>query len=249
MVLPHRDVSSVLLHDGLACRANERRMKSSLVVRLDEIQTALRPFLAGRGFRIRGRGFNRTTGDGLTQVVELQMGRFEPPGHVEAAGLNRISYGKFTLNLGVYIPEAAEASGIVAKGFVRETFCAIRARIGSLAPDRHDVWWNIDDAAAPLVEELQNRLQYHGLPFLETFNSRDSVLQECHATAYEYPVFFPVQRMVCAAILVRFGRPDEARTLFVEHLTATADRPRHAPYVYAFAERLGLSLPDPETSV
>jgi len=60
--------------------------KSTYASALDDIQAALRPFLKGCGFKVRGRTFNRPTEDGLTQVVSLQMGASDPPGTTSILG-------------------------------------------------------------------------------------------------------------------------------------------------------------------
>ena len=72
--------------------------KSDLATTLDELQAKIRPALKERGFRARGRAFNRTTSDGLTEVVRLQMGSFDPPGTAYIPGLRENLYGKFTVN-------------------------------------------------------------------------------------------------------------------------------------------------------
>ena len=77
---------------------------------LDAILLDLKPFLKEREFRVRARAFNRTTIDGLTQVVQFQMGSFQPPGTQEIPGLRPNLYGRFTVNLGVYVPES-QATG------------------------------------------------------------------------------------------------------------------------------------------
>src|SRR5882762_9371836 len=100
--------------------------KSDLVNQMDEIQAKLRPLLKDEGYRVRGRTFNRTTHDGLTQVLNFQMGSFDPPGTTYIPGLRENLYGKFTVNLGVYVPEVAlYHGGSEARSFVREHNCCI----------------------------------------------------------------------------------------------------------------------------
>jgi hypothetical protein len=54
--------------------------KSTYAEAVAEIQSALRPVLKARGFKVRGRTFNRGTEDGLTLVISIQMGASDPPG-------------------------------------------------------------------------------------------------------------------------------------------------------------------------
>lgn len=61
--------------------------KSDLAKQMDEIQARLCPLLKDEGYRVRGRTFNRTSLDGLVQVVNFQMGSFDPPGTTCIPGL------------------------------------------------------------------------------------------------------------------------------------------------------------------
>jgi hypothetical protein len=118
--------------------ANE---KSDIAKSLDGLQAKLRPVLKEYGFRARGRIFNRTTSDGLTQVVNLQMGRFDPPGTTYLPGLRENLYSQFTVNLGVFVPEVAKHVGAAPpKSLIQESHCCVRARLGQLGPERRDVW-------------------------------------------------------------------------------------------------------------
>ena len=94
---------------------------------MDEIQASVRPFLKELGFR--ARAFNRLTSDGITHVIEFQMGRFDPPG-THYVGFKKNWYRKFTVNVGVYVPELHEYSFPGAKlSFVHEYHCWIRERL------------------------------------------------------------------------------------------------------------------------
>jgi Domain of unknown function (DUF4304) len=88
--------------------------------------------LAEYGFRARGRVLNRRTSDRLTEVVQIQMGSFDPPGTTYVPGLRENRYGKFTINLGVFVPEVAERQGQKPpNSFVREYHCCVRTRLCS----------------------------------------------------------------------------------------------------------------------
>src|SRR3989338_4695739 len=97
---------------------------SNYVEAVDNIQGALRPFLKENGFKVRGRTFNRTTEDGLTQVVNIQMGASDPPGTTHIPGLRENLHGLLTVNLGVYVPEVARHhGGGEAKSWVQDYHC------------------------------------------------------------------------------------------------------------------------------
>ena len=183
--------------------------KSEPAKQMDALQAALRPALQRWGFRGRGRTFNRGTQDGLTQVISLQMGSFDPPGTTPIPGLSRILYGRFAINLGVYIPEVARYhGGGEAKAVVQEYNCCVRARIGGLGPEQSDLWWDLVQGAS-LAGEIQKRLERDGLPFLERFKSRDAVLHELMSPGGE--AFDRPARIVCGIILATRQRLDEAR--------------------------------------
>lgn len=85
--------------------------KSALATSLDALQAHLNPWFRQAGFRKHGRTYNRTTTDGLTHVVGFQMGSFDPPGTTHIPGLRENLYGRFAVNLGVYVPEVAVITG------------------------------------------------------------------------------------------------------------------------------------------
>lgn len=115
--------------------------KSEVARAMDLIQKRLAPDLKARRFGMRGRTFNRKSSDGLTHVRSVQMGSFDPPGTTYHPRLRENLYGRFTVNLGVYVPEVAAAlyGGGAAGNWVRESSCCIRARLGELGNERADI--------------------------------------------------------------------------------------------------------------
>lgn len=219
--------------------------KSDFVNQLDEIQAKLRPLLKDEGYRVRGRTFNRTTADGLVQVINFQMGSFDPPGTTYIPGLRENLYGKFTVNLGVYVPEVAlHHGGGEAKSFVHEYNCCIRARLGD-TPEKKDFWWVVrpDDE---VISDLTKELVRHGLPFLNRFDSRDKILHELMDLTEN--IFLSPPRIVCAIILRARGDMNAARPL-LEAQSRETRNPKHPEYVRALAQRLGLGNLDGEQIV
>lgn len=72
---------------------------------LDDIQDVLAPLFKARGFRKRGRTYNRVNADGLTEVINFQMGPSNPPGTVYMPGVREDIHGLFVVNLGIYVPQ------------------------------------------------------------------------------------------------------------------------------------------------
>ena len=213
--------------------------KSDFHVAVDDIQATIRPWLIERGFRVRGRAFNRVTDDGLTDVLSIQMGAFDPPGTVPIPGLRENLHGLFTVNLGVYIPEVAlHHGGGGPKLWVHEYHCAIRARLGELCSDGHDVWWRAE-ASSEVIDAVRESLRVAGLPWLGRFASRSQILNELRDPSAQRWGGPP--RIVRAIILAARGEAVEARSLLgAQASDRTIVNPQHTSYVRELALRLGL---------
>ena len=209
---------------------------------MDEFQLALTPLLRHDGFRKRGRTYNRTTPDGLVQVVSLQMGAFDPPGTLHIKGLRENLHGLFTVNLGVYVPELAERRGRAARDWVKDYDCAIRQRLGSLLSEQVDEWWPIS-SSPDLVREVWRALSEVGIPFLDSFGSRDGILRMWDGVSENLSGGEP-PRIVLAVIQLERGNREEARRLLAAQ-ARESDVAAHTEYVHRFAATLGLA-PLPE---
>lgn len=217
--------------------------KSEFTQALDLMLASFRPFMKAAGFRARTHTFNRVTADGLTQVVQFQMGAFDPPGSPPFPGISENLYGRFTVNLGVYVPEVGRyMSGRVPTSFIHEYHCCVRARLGKLGPENADVWWYAD-ANERTWREVQQRIERDGLTFLERFRSRDSILTDIQWwEAGRYSETGGPQRITCAIILAFRGELDPARSLLAEQ-ASEAERKGllpHAQFVRELAEKLGV---------
>lgn len=212
--------------------------KSDPAKTLDELQAKLRPALKECGFRARGRAFNRMTSDELTEVVQLQMGRFDPPGTTYVPGLRENLYGKFTVNLGVFVPEVAEQyGGGASKSFVQEYHCCIRTRMPLLGPEHRDVWWDVRTDEA-LAQELLQRITRDAIPFFRNFETRDAILEQWLGVP-KSPYAITPPRIVCAIILAKRGQSEDARVLLAAQAKETLN-PGHPAYVRGLADKLGL---------
>jgi hypothetical protein len=217
--------------------------RSKAAEEMDELQEQLRPLLEEHGFRMRSRTCNRATFDGLIHVINFQMGRFDPPGTSYVPWFRKNRYGKFTLNVGVYVSEVASTFGIRAHPFAQEVDCCIRARLGALGPERADRWWDLP-ARPKATADLRTRIERDAFPFLARFESRDSVLQELGRAEEVSGVGGP-PRIVCAIILAHRGQVENARNLLATQIRLAAD-PKHTEYVHTLADRLGLGRIDPQ---
>ena len=233
--------------------------KSELAKALDELQSGLRVVLKVHGFRARGRTFNRPKPDGLIDVVNLQMGAFDPPGTQPILPYRPNLYGRFTVNLGVYVPEAeslltplehrmnagprdAPLEPWRPPEFVQEYRCHVRRRLGELASETGDRWWTIQSDPT-LLADLQARLERDALPFFERFGSRDRILGEL---GRGQPTQESPPRILCALVHFARGERTEARALLQRQADETrVSHPGHSGYVREIAVGLGLGELDP----
>ena len=123
------------------------------------------PLLKSAAFRKRRHVFNRTAEPGLVQVVSFQMGQFLDGG----------LYGRFTINLGVYVPEMVLDEHARRADWVRESHCQLRQRVGLLLAPPADVWWSLDDPAEA-ANVARDALVNAGLPWLDRLASRQAIL-------------------------------------------------------------------------
>jgi hypothetical protein len=101
------------------------------------VVASIAPLLKTAGFRKRSNSFNRRSAGDLTHVVNFQMGPFMPPGTQEFPPIRVNLYGKFTVNVGVFVPGLARRLGRPeTPTWVNEYDCHLRGRIGLLMPAR-----------------------------------------------------------------------------------------------------------------
>lgn len=214
--------------------------KSAFANAVDVIQTACAPVLKPAGFRKRGRTHNRSTEDGLVQVIAFQMGASDPPGATHIPGLSSDLHGLFTVNLGVYVPEVAEWTGTPAKAFVSESDCTIRSRLVRAADtEADDLWWPAD-ATGPVPDEIRRRLERDGLALLDRYATRDAILADIDEDAVSHPHMLAPPRMVGGIILAERGDRAGARHLFERQKDAALSGGRigHADYIAGLIARL-----------
>ncbi|MEI2454819.1 MULTISPECIES: DUF4304 domain-containing protein [Lysobacter] len=179
------------------------------------VASGLAPLLKSHGFAKAGRSFHRRHGD-RWQVVNVQ-----------ASSGNSAAQARFTLNLGLYIPEIEVLAGNAPlAGKPKEYECTLRERIGALMPQARDHWWTLapDSDPALLAPELADAFAAHGLPWLEGYAD----LAKVAARLAEAPTI-----LAAAAALAAGDREAAARR--IEHMKA--DRPRATAVADAWAAK------------
>lgn len=144
---------------------------------MEQVVRDVAPTLGAAGFRKRRHTFNRRAEAGIVHVVNFQMGPYEPPGTEEIPPFRLNLYGKFTVNLGVFVPEMVIERGRAPKGWVNEYNCQLRKRLGELRSTPADVWWSLDDPTAA-GSDMTPDLNERGLTWLDRFATRSDLLRE-----------------------------------------------------------------------
>lgn len=212
--------------------------KSDYAKAVDAIQRSLRPLMKARGFKVRGRTFNCLTEDGLTQVVNLQMGQSDPPGTTYIPGLRENLHGLFTVNLGIYVPEVARHhGGGEARSWVQEYHCCVRTRLSGASNEEQDIWWHARPDRA-VIDDVYHRLEAGGFPFLNRFSTRDKILDEWNAESENMGASSP-PRIVLAIILAERGQKELASALLEKQALETQN-PGHSDYVRKLAKELDI---------
>jgi hypothetical protein len=212
--------------------------KTDFAVAVDKIQGALKIFLKEKGFRCKGRAFNRVTGDGLVQVIGIQMGPFNPPGTHYIPWFRENYHGLFTVNLGICVPEVARYTHKLKEGaWIQEYDCCVRARLGEAAGLEQDAWWPAR-YDSDVVDEVAHLLESVGIPFLERYATRDKILIEWRDLSDNMGISQP-PRIVMAIILAERGEKARARDLLATQALETTN-PGHPEYVRQLADKLAV---------
>ncbi|HST58917.1 MAG TPA: DUF4304 domain-containing protein [Longimicrobium sp.] len=179
--------------------------KSASTKALDAVQARLAKLLKPHGFVRGGRTFRRDAGEGVVQVINLQMRPFADG----ALGGAMAPVDRFTVNLGIFIPELRPETP-TPDAPVQEYDCALRARIGDLLDPPRDHWWDLPGNADEPGAEMLRVMEAHALPFLERFGTRDAVIAEWIGFS-EARGLLATARADVATLLAARGEVREAR--------------------------------------
>ena len=213
---------------------------------MESVVALTAPLLKRAGFRKRRHTFNRSPEPGLVQVVNFQMGAFNPPGpgseanraFREQLGLPGDLYGQFTINLGVYVHEMAITEVERRDGWINDYNCQLRRRIGQLLTPPVDTWWSVSDVHAA-HRAADEALDTAGLPWLNELQSREAILR-----AYEkwgrFGVGLPPAGPVRIAWLLRASDPKAAEAVLRDYLAEGDKSPAHLEWLEKTLASAGL---------
>lgn len=204
--------------------------KTPTVQKLDEVQARLAQLLKPLGFKKSGRGFNRSPEPGIVHVISLQMSKYGPHDP------------KFTVNLGVFIKEAAD---IIMPGIhgatILEYECQIRTRLGRLC-GRDDFWWNLNQNENEILTDLLPLVIGQAMDLLNQFTTFNAIAEA---------IFYGIKtkklavdsnlRRTLIIVLAKCGRIQEAAALLKEEIERSSRNQGYIATLRTFAKELKLN--------
>ncbi|WP_394537640.1 DUF4304 domain-containing protein [Lysobacter enzymogenes] len=179
------------------------------------IAQGLVPLLKAHGFAKSARTFHRQR-DGRWHVVNVQ-----------ASSGNSAGQARFTLNLGLYLPELDALAGNAAvTDKPKEYDCTLRERIGLLMPQARDHWWTLapDTDADALAADLAQAMSAHGLPWFDAYATAELIAAH----------FADAPTVLSAAAALAAGQNEEAARRIERMLV---ERPRAQAVAKAWMAR------------
>jgi hypothetical protein len=136
--------------------------------KLDGIEKNLWPGLRALRYRKAKRIFNRTQPGGMVHVIHFQMGQNWS-----------IYHGKFTVEVGAFVPEVYEIFWNKAvPRRIASYHCEERKRLGMLTREGKDIWWDLTADAGEIENEVSDLILTVGEAYFSRFSSRDRLLSK-----------------------------------------------------------------------
>ena len=182
------------------------------------LELSLKPILKQDGYRKSGRTWHREYKDAI-QVVNIQSSRW-----------NDSNEAGFAINVGCYYPQVAKLLGDEVLQKPKEYECMTRARLGSLKPERTDLWWKItpDGATDSIAKEIIQLWEKYGNPWINANAKIEQALNdEKHILGVSY-----ILGMYSLA-----RTPEETRSVFHRILQ---ERPSAVALIKDTAKKLGI---------
>lgn len=187
---------------------------------IDEIiKLGIADFLKIHGFKKTGRTWHLIKDDNWL-IVNLQ-----------ASTTNMGGEGKFTINVGVYVPAIVALDGqLPANGKPKEYDSTIRKRLGSLFSGQ-DYWWEVDSTSDLFLisSDVVEKLNCYGLPWLQTHSNIAAISEALKDN--------PSLVSICAALLAD-GKEEASKRI----QRAITERPSAKTRLHSWALENNISL-------
>jgi hypothetical protein len=189
--------------------------KTAVQTQFDElIRHVLWPPFKARGYHKTGSNFRWYDPAGWGKIVNVQKSQYGDRDHVS-----------FTLNTGLYLPEAERLwTGRATNERFLEPNCLIRQRVSQLKTPGADVWYDltIDTDPQRLAHEVAQDLTAHLLPYMDRVSSRQAVLQQLLRERRPNSPLAIETAYVC-------GHPAEAHAWMAHEIATTLYRSQREP--------------------
>ncbi|MBL86593.1 MAG: hypothetical protein CMO82_08045 [Winogradskyella sp.] len=206
---------------------------------LDEIQKLVHLELKADGFKKKGRTHNKTLENGLIQVVNFQMAKYEFDSVVEIPGIRTNLYGNFAVNIGVFVPELYESTfNQKPKAFIQEYDCEIRERINDKASGK-EYWFSLGADYPKTAEFIIRKLKSDVKNWFDRFDERRKIVSEL--TESNEIMFSPREKLCGAIIELEIDRENGER-IFNEYYNSVEEGKPHKNYVKQLAKQLNIKL-------
>ncbi len=171
--------------------------------------------------------------------VSVQLGAYDPSGKHAVPGLVADLYGRYRINLGVYVPEM-NRMGSPRSTWINDYNCQLRWALGDFLQGGFDQWWDLRDRLS--VEEISRILANRALPHLNQFSSADRLLDAYyeHGPRAFGPITPKAAALDVADLLVARNRREGARYLLETYVESVmlGDHSGHKEYLQEYlAER------------
>jgi Domain of unknown function (DUF4304) len=209
---------------------------SEYTTKLDLVQTEVVRFLKPLGFKKKGRTFNRESEKGIWQVINIQSGQFPLGDNYVVPGSRENLYGKFTVNLGVFVQELYDIrfpSRPIKT--IHEYDCHFRTRLSSISKG-YDLWWDFRIGADEVAKEIIDLLNQKGIPWLDFLGTREKICENWNKVEGRSPR----AQLDVALIHLQTDR-EQGERLFREYFNELRMEP-HRGYVIELAKELNIRL-------
>ncbi|WP_411766169.1 DUF4304 domain-containing protein [Winogradskyella sp. A3E31] len=206
---------------------------------LDEIQKLVHSELKVNGFKKKGRTHNRILENGIIQVVNFQMAKYEFESVVEIPGIRTNLYGNFAVNIGVFVPELYQLTfNQKPKAFIQEYDCEIRERINDYASGK-EYWFSLGTDYKKTAEFIIEKLKSDVKNWFDRFDDRRKIVSEL--TESKEIKFSPREKLCGAIIELGIDRKNGER-IINEYYESVEDIKPHKNYVADLAKQLNIKL-------
>ncbi len=210
-------------------------IKSQLNIIEKEVFATLKPL----GFKKNGRTFNRTSEEGIVQVVNFQSEKHKTEENYFVDGVRENLYGKFVVNLGVCIVSLYKFQfPNENNNYCKEYDCQIRERLGKLLPGQ-DYWWTITDDNKRMTDEIIDGLATNGLKWFSGIETKEKIIANSDYLPYNSS---PANKLDIS-LIVWFDDKEKGSQLFREYYNSIEPaKLSHKLYVRDLAKELGIEV-------